>query len=143
MANASLARIHTHIRTHTLVYARTANGRVVPIRFTVPRTRLEYFQDDIYPPTRDSSAVMSASEWLGGAAKPPTLVELMPSDMTPLSRAPVVEKTGPKYRLEEKQEKKSDVTDEVFQRMNAKKGISSREDAELATREGVDESEWD
>lgn len=121
----------------------TANGRVVPIRFTVPRTRMEFFQDDIYPPTRDQTPSASASEWLAGATATPSCVELCPSDMTPLSRAPALEKAAPKYKLEAKKEEKKDVTDEVWSRMNARTGISSREDAEALTRQGVDDSEWD
>jgi hypothetical protein len=58
---------------------------------------------------------------LGGDSVDPPLFDLQPDDMTPLSEAPVIEKQAPKYRLEEKVEKK-EVTDELFTRMNAKTG---------------------
>jgi hypothetical protein len=54
--------------------------------------------------------------WNLGASSGPKLRDLCPSDMTPLSRAPALEVKGPKYQLAEKQEKKKDVTDELFSR---------------------------
>jgi len=48
---------------------------IEPIHFVVPR-KSELFQDDIFPDTPGPDAAMSASEWLGGANKPPVLVSL-------------------------------------------------------------------
>eukprot|EP00019_Armaparvus_languidus_P001439 CAMPEP_0168598580 /NCGR_PEP_ID=MMETSP0420-20121227/11498_1 /TAXON_ID=498008 /ORGANISM="Pessonella sp." /LENGTH=871 /DNA_ID=CAMNT_0008635957 /DNA_START=159 /DNA_END=2774 /DNA_ORIENTATION=+ len=120
----------------------TSTGRVVPIRFFVPRTRVEFFQDDIYPPTRASEPGLTGPQWLSGDNADPPLFDLQPSDMTPLSEAPKIEKKAPKYRLEEKVEKK-ETTEELFHRMNALTGIASIEDKVLQEQEGVDESEWD
>lgn len=43
-------------------------GTVEPISFTVPR-KSTLFQDDVFPPTRDPVAVISASDWAAGGDK--------------------------------------------------------------------------
>jgi len=66
---------------------------VEPIHFSVPRTRMELFQDDLFPPTRDTSvSVMTASEWFGGESKMPATLNLQPSGMQPLSQATIEKK---------------------------------------------------
>jgi hypothetical protein len=64
-----------------------------PIQMTVPRTRTEFFQDDIFPPTRVSEPTYTSEEWLSGAApRDPARVSLQPEGMELLSQAPAVEK---------------------------------------------------
>jgi coronin-7 len=122
----------------------TASGRVVPIRFTVPRTRPEFFQDDIYVPTRSQTPTQTADEFLAGGAATPQFVDLCPPGMTRLSEAPAVEKKGPKYALDKDADKdKGDVTDSLFKRMNARQGIASIEDQRMQQQQGADESDWD
>lgn len=58
---------------------------IEPISFTVPRTRREYFHDDIFPLSRDlERATMTGDEWFNGAEElvPPKSVDLMPQGMT-------------------------------------------------------------
>jgi hypothetical protein len=69
---------------------------------------MEFFQDDLYPPTRDTSVpVLTADEWFGGKSKEPATLNLQPQGnkeliqiefvgMEPLSQAPV-EKKVKKY----------------------------------------------
>ena len=49
----------------------------------VPRTRLEYFQDDLYPPTHVTwESVQTAKEWLEGAGgREQNTVSMRPADM--------------------------------------------------------------
>jgi coronin-1B/1C/6 len=50
-------------------------GFVEVISFTVPR-KSTLFQDDLYPPTKEPVAVMSAEEWLAGKAAKPNKVSM-------------------------------------------------------------------
>ncbi len=51
----------------------------------VPRTRLEYFQDDLYPPTSVMwEPVLNAQEWFDGKQpKDRNTIDLRPADMKP------------------------------------------------------------
>jgi coronin-7 len=70
-----------------------SKDKIIPISWTLPRKRLEFFQDDIFPPTRSVAPVMSLSEWMSGENKEPELVSLQPSGMIELSKAPKQELT--------------------------------------------------
>lgn len=83
----------------------TTNG-VEPIAFKVPRTRSEFFQDDLFPETRAAEPTLSAAEWCGGQNKSPKLVSLKPDDMIPLSQAPK-QKRMSKYNFKEEMAKQS------------------------------------
>eukprot|EP01105_Mastigella_eilhardi_P005142 TRINITY_DN16925_c0_g1_i1.p1 TRINITY_DN16925_c0_g1~~TRINITY_DN16925_c0_g1_i1.p1 ORF type:complete len:936 (-),score=216.98 TRINITY_DN16925_c0_g1_i1:53-2860(-) len=127
------------------------------VSFTVPRTRMEFFQDDIFPPTRSQEpAIKSASEWFGGATKEPLIVSLQPAGLTPLSQAPQEEKAGPKYRLlteEERREQREvtreDVLNGFFGRTQDYKEEETRETLEEKRKKeeadgwAVKEDEWD
>ncbi|KAJ8295074.1 Endoplasmic reticulum vesicle protein 25 [Rhodotorula toruloides] len=59
------------------------------VSFTVPRAKTEYFQDDIFVPTRDvTKPSMTAEEYLSGANKPLEIVDVRPEGMKLLSEAP-------------------------------------------------------
>lgn len=69
--------------------------KVEPIKLCVPRQRKEFFQDDIFPDTRDfSKSLATADQWQDPNHKPaiPT-VSVCPKGMTPLSKAPPPEKS--------------------------------------------------
>ena len=149
------------------------NDGVVPISFIVPRTRPEFFQDDIFPPTLSAtvtndvllmlcikSSVMNFSfllflicikqpatdvaSWLAGTRAKAVLVNLCPADMTALSVAPKVERSKSKYVLRPLDDDQvQDPTEKLFEKMHALKGKASLEDQAMMTREGVDDSEWD
>jgi hypothetical protein len=55
---------------------------------TVPRTRQEFFQDDIFTLTRSLKPTFSSDEWLSGATRDPPLESLRPEGMPLLSEAP-------------------------------------------------------
>jgi hypothetical protein len=50
-------------------------GFIEVIGFTVPR-KSTLFQEDIYPPTKEPVAVLTADEWLAGQTKPPQMMSL-------------------------------------------------------------------
>lgn len=68
-----------------------------PIQCTVPRTRQEFFQDDIYTATRTLTPTYVSDEWLAGATRNPTLESIKPADMGLLSEAPALEKKAPAF----------------------------------------------
>lgn len=80
---------------------------VIPISFTVPRTKKEFFQDDIFPLSWDEKAVMTSDEWFGGQAKKRRMVSLKPEGMELLSNAPAVERVA-KYKFDPNSPKKSE-----------------------------------
>jgi len=61
---------------------------VVPISFTVPRKRLEYFQDDIFVHTRTPEPWATAEQFFKGEAKEARYVSMQPAGMLELSKAP-------------------------------------------------------
>lgn len=56
-------------------YKLQPKGTIEVISFTVPR-KATVFQEDIFPPTREFSALTTAEEWLGGVDKQPSMVSL-------------------------------------------------------------------
>ncbi|GAA5985798.1 hypothetical protein JCM5350_005287 [Sporobolomyces pararoseus] len=68
---------------------RLTPGTVEAVSFTVPRMKTEFFQDDIFIPTRNrEKASMTAEEWIEGKNTPLEVVDLQPTGMKPLSQAP-------------------------------------------------------
>jgi hypothetical protein len=122
----------------------TTDG-IAPISVIVPRNRPEFFQDDIFPPTRAPQASATCEQWWTGAVKlTPKLVSLKPADMTPLGDAPKVERAPSKYKLKSSDdEAEEDVTEALFVKMNRLAGAKSKEDVAMQNREGVSEAEWD
>jgi len=79
---------------------------VEPITFTVPRNRLEFFQDDLFPPTtRYGEPSMTSSQWLSGAKTEPALISLQPPGMQPLTDAPKIVREK-KYKFDPTKQKK-------------------------------------
>lgn len=68
---------------------RLTTTTIEPMSFSVPRTRMEFFQDDLFPPALKTwSPVMTSLEWFSGVNKPLDRQDLRPPDMLPLSEAP-------------------------------------------------------
>ncbi|XP_054714139.1 coronin-7-like [Uloborus diversus] len=70
---------------------------IEPMSFHVPRLRSEFFQDDLFPPTRKTWVPsQTSSEWFSGINRPAEVISLKPDDMTLLSDAPPPVKATPK-----------------------------------------------
>jgi hypothetical protein len=78
-------------------YLRLTPNSLVPLQAKVPRTRAEFFQDDLYPPARRMEPALTAAEWFDGKNSDPELQSLQPAGMTALSEAPVVAPKLNKY----------------------------------------------
>jgi coronin-7 len=116
---------------------------IEPITFSVPRTKKEFFQDDIYSLTLSAEPSNDASTWISGTDKTPLEISLQPTGMPKLSEAPkqVVERR----RIVVQDDSHMDL-DKVKERMLGSLGaLANIEDAPIPgdDKEGVDESEWD
>ncbi|XP_062610316.1 coronin-7-like [Saccostrea cucullata] len=124
---------------------RLTQTTVEPVSFTVPRVRLEFFQDDLFPDTRVTwEPTMTSKEWLAGSNQQPRSISLKPKDMTPLSLAPKETHKVKKFDSYNPETYKTDEQkkEELLSAMTNK--LSKQEDPlpqDLA--EGVDEDEWD
>eukprot|EP00211_Chloroparvula_japonica_P005148 CAMPEP_0119131958 /NCGR_PEP_ID=MMETSP1310-20130426/11011_1 /TAXON_ID=464262 /ORGANISM="Genus nov. species nov., Strain RCC2339" /LENGTH=899 /DNA_ID=CAMNT_0007122561 /DNA_START=122 /DNA_END=2821 /DNA_ORIENTATION=+ len=123
---------------------------VLPVSFTVPRTKKDFFQDDIFSDGWDGQAVMAADEWYNGAAKPRNTVSRCPAGMKPVSQAPKEQKVA-KYRFDPNAPKKEDgnYLNSYFDKMVSFKNEGA-ETAEINEKKRVDqfnvaedEMEWD
>ncbi|XP_051487868.1 coronin-7 isoform X2 [Apus apus] len=124
---------------------RLGQSTLEPVAFCVPRVKKEYFQDDIYPPTRVWwEPALGGSAWLAGQDGQQLRASLQPADMTPVSEAP---KEAPARKfvpaavyLEEKSDEQK--KEELLSAMVARLG--NRDDPlPQDSFEGVDEDEWD
>ena len=116
---------------------------VEPITFSVPRTKKEFFQDDIYTPTLSADPSTDAASWFVGKDVQPKEVSLQPQGMQKLSEAP--QKVVEKRRVVVQDDSHMDI-DKVKERMLGSLGaLANMEDAPIPgdEKEGVDESEWD
>ncbi|RLV71539.1 hypothetical protein DV515_00017345 [Chloebia gouldiae] len=124
---------------------RLGQSTLEPVAFHVPRVKKEYFQDDLYPPTRVWwEPALAAGAWLGGQDGQQRRASLRPADMVPVSEAP---KEAPARKfvpasvyLEEKTDEQK--KEELLSAMVARLG--NRDDPlPQDSFEGVDEDEWD
>ncbi|KAM5152135.1 coronin-7-like [Mantella aurantiaca] len=124
---------------------RLCTNSLEPVAFRVPRVKKEFFQDDVFPPTRVTwEPALSAAQWLSGKDKQQHRINQCPADMTPVSQAPKdvpSKKFVPSsvYLQEKSDEQKKE---ELLSAMVAKLG--NRDDPlPQDAFEGVDEDEWD
>lgn len=125
---------------------------------------MEYFQDDIFIPTRDiETPVLSAQEWFEGMDKTAHLIDLRPSDMTPrtsledeaneVSSAPVDKKAALKKgdgssfaRVMSEKERESMAMEEMFSKAK-KLDVSDEEIEGIPKRGNTDggfaDEDWD
>ncbi|GAM23974.1 hypothetical protein SAMD00019534_071490 [Acytostelium subglobosum LB1] len=128
-------------------FFKVSDTTVEPLQFTVPRNRLEFFQDDIYTPTRVNTPTMTAEQWFGGASEEPQRVSLCPSDMTPLSTAPAVVKKDLSSKFAEVVVDDTPSRNQVINMFLDR--VVSQRDVEEPTKKQEDESpcvsdsEWD
>jgi len=126
-------------------FLKLAPEYVESLSFKVPRTRMELFQDDIFPPTKKVEATLNAEEWFGGKNKDPVTISLRPSDMKTLSEAPVEQKVQ-KYSTQEELEKDTrDIKDKVLGSYYTKMGTMKEEQNQPLKQdlmEGANDEEW-
>lgn len=131
---------------------------IVAQTWSVPRKRLEFFQDDIIHPIVSNKAVMSADDWFGGKSPEgaePVLVDRCPAGMELLSDAPEEELTVRQQRYQ-KQLIKQDKEEDKAEFMGGKTDAQVRDhfrnlgetlpsdkwDASANVANEVDDDEW-
>lgn len=124
---------------------RLCSNSVEPVAFRVPRVKKEFFQEDVFPPSRVTwEPALTAEEWLSGKDKQQRNINLCPGGMIPVSQAPKEAPTkkfvpSSVYLQEKTDEQKKE---ELLNAMVAKLG--NRDDPlPQDAFEGVDEDEWD
>eukprot|EP00795_Rhopilema_esculentum_P000897 gene898-10652_t len=116
------------------------------VSFTIPRVKKNFFQDDVFPPTRVKwQPSMSVDEWMGGANTPQERLDLRPSDMEPLHAAPKTESKSSKFSSSQRTvEAKSvkDKKDDLMTQMGGKFEDLADKPLEQDAMEGVEDHEW-
>ncbi|XP_040173085.1 coronin-7 isoform X3 [Anopheles arabiensis] len=131
---------------------RLTNGTVEPLSFTVPRLKVELFQDDLFPPTRVLwQPTLTAAEWFAGRDVAPARISMKPDGMDTLSSIQPTVTTTPS--------KKSDtvlmtqgihkpfakapehVQEQIKNAVSARMSVNKK--LEQDSMEGVDEKEWE
>ncbi|CAI8046122.1 Coronin-7 [Geodia barretti] len=123
---------------------RLCKATVEPIFFKVPRTRTEYFQDDVYPETRVTwEAALTSQEWLSGEDGVQSSLSLRPHDMEPLSEAPKAAPAPKKYQsynpdFKTDEEKKEELMSAMIEKM----GDQDEDPLPQEAMDGCDSDEW-
>ncbi|CAJ0957485.1 unnamed protein product [Ranitomeya imitator] len=91
---------------------RLCYSSVEPVAFRVPRVKKEFFQDDVFPPSRVTwEPALTAEEWLSGKDKQQPSISLCPQGMIPGNMNGVVEN----YNLSPPQKKDKPLYDYLSQ----------------------------
>jgi len=123
----------------------TNDNSVQPHRLFVPRTRKDYFQDDIFPPSqcRAEEPTLTADEYFQGETREPKRVDLNPG--LPLySTAPKIVRKMKKYK-EIKEEDPSQIEENTLSSVYTKMMERKDEEEKVLAHElkqGVDSDEW-
>jgi len=115
------------------------------ISITVPRTRKDLFQDDIYCDTRSGVSALSAADWFAGKNAKPKLVSLRPQGMKKLSDEPKQERMVKKFNPDDVQMDADDLKEAVISRFYGQMMGFKEEDKQVLTqdaKQGADEDEW-
>lgn len=115
------------------------------ISFTIPRAKMDFFQDDIFPPTIDQmQAVLSMDDWQSGADATLRYIDLRPGSMPLLSEAPppaprIKQQVAAKKLTEEQQQQQ--YLDDLFKSKQAEVD-SDEDDLRVKKRDNIDEDDW-
>ena len=128
---------------------RVTDNNIEPVSFTVPRVRTNFFQDDLFPPTRVLwEPAMGAVGWFGGAEKEARRISLRPEGMLNLSGTQVADNNGssrPSSVRTATGEPKKDVKEQAADLENAVSDFIGKEVSEKLEQdkfEGVEDKEW-
>lgn len=136
----------TTVNVKEVEIARTyklTQNTIEPITFTVPRTKKELFQDDIYTPTLSSEPSNDAATWFSGTDKAPKEISLQPAGMMKLSDEP--KKVIEKRRVVVQDDSYMDLDKVKARMLGSLSTLADIDDQPIPgdEKEGVDESEWD
>ncbi|XP_022787917.1 coronin-7-like [Stylophora pistillata] len=117
------------------------------ITFQVPRVKMEYFQDDLFPDTRVWwEPSVTSDQWFAGEDKTQKTMSVRPDGMKPLSeapkQAPIARKYDSRHELEEVKSVEQQ-KEELLNSMVDKLGNFDDDPLPQDLQEGVDDDEWD
>ncbi|XP_033742691.1 coronin-7-like isoform X2 [Pecten maximus] len=124
---------------------RLTSTSVEPVSFTVPRVKMEYFQDDLFPDTRVTwEPTMTSEEWLSGLNNQARTISIQPKGMKKLSEAPVETPKTSKYDSYSPDTYKTDEQkkEELLSAMTNKLSVQG-DPLPQDLAEGVDSDEWE
>lgn len=117
------------------------------LSFQVPRVKMEYFQDDLFPDTRVWwEPALTSDQWFAGKNGAQKRLSLRPADMKPLSEAPKAAPIARKYdsrhelvEVKTTEQQKEELLNSMVEKLR------NFDDAPLPQdlQEGVDDDEWD
>ncbi|KXJ24176.1 Coronin-7 [Exaiptasia diaphana] len=117
------------------------------IQFRVPRVKMEYFQDDLYPDTKIKwEPALSSKEWFSGKNNQLKTMSLKPANMESLTDIPKEAPSTKKYdSTRELQDYKSDEQKKemLVTAMVEKLGNFDEDPLPQDLMEGVEDDEWD
>uniref|UniRef100_A0A182KAP6 Coronin n=1 Tax=Anopheles christyi TaxID=43041 RepID=A0A182KAP6_9DIPT len=131
---------------------RLTNSTVEPLSFTVPRLKMELFQDDLFPPTKVLwQPTLDAGEWFAGRDVTPTRLSMKPEGMDTLSSIQPTVTTTPSKKSDailmpqgiQKPFSKAPehVQEQIKNAVSARMSVNKQ--LEQDSMEGVDEKEWE
>lgn len=154
-----LSKFAVNVRRAEILRAlKLTKDSVQPVSHTIPRKRVQFFQDDLYPPTRANVPLFTIDEYFTDSiknGKKPELVSLQPMNMIPLSSAPPEEMTDRQKRYSEQISRSAvpeakgvlgtqDQVSSHFRALASTASGANRWDAKVDNSQvDVDESEWD
>eukprot|EP01087_Luapelamoeba_hula_P012555 TRINITY_DN3504_c1_g1_i2.p1 TRINITY_DN3504_c1_g1~~TRINITY_DN3504_c1_g1_i2.p1 ORF type:complete len:959 (+),score=181.75 TRINITY_DN3504_c1_g1_i2:34-2910(+) len=142
---AQLPKSSCNVRNVELAqYIKLSGSTVERLAIKVPRTKQEFFQDDIYPPTRVDHSVLSASDWFAGRNEKPKYVSLQPAGMEKLSDAPKQVRQVRKFESIKADVDAADMQKQVVDKFHDKMQSYKEAGEPLVQdlQQGADEDEW-
>ncbi|GAA5963348.1 hypothetical protein JCM8115_000985 [Rhodotorula mucilaginosa] len=147
---AFMPKAHVDVKAVEIVRAlRLTQKEVEVVSFTIPRAKVDFFQNDIFVPTRNvEKPMLGAAEWINGKNANLEMLNLRPDGMKLLSEAPApVKNVSTRSKIKQDgmtdSQREQAQLDTLFD--NAKAGAASDEDEEDPVRSKhaiVDDDDW-
>lgn len=138
-----------------VTYRLSRTNEIHRVSWRVERKRKEFFQDDVFPATRDvEQPLFTAQEWIQGSssssfdAAKVLYLDLQPAGMTPLSQAPAAEVRssdlgkGPTKRMLSAKEKEEELMSNVFSKAKEGGEEDEVEDTAARRRAPTNDDDW-
>ncbi|KAI9280147.1 hypothetical protein BC943DRAFT_311248 [Umbelopsis sp. AD052] len=150
---AFLPKKHCNVKAIEIAkfYRLTATS-IETVGIKVPRARPEFFQDDIFCPTKDvESPAQSADSWFAGETKASQYIKLQPDGSVALSEAPALPQTNAKkkFAIGKREASDDEKRKDLMQKMFASaKGVDEQAERDKAPvvedeEKEVADDEWD
>ncbi|GAA5861637.1 hypothetical protein JCM3774_002654 [Rhodotorula dairenensis] len=148
---AFLPKAHVDVKAVEIVRAlRLTQKEVEIVSFTIPRAKIDFYQNDVFVPTRNvEKPMLSAADWVRGKNATLEWLDLRPDGMKLLSDAPApVKNVSTRSKIKQDgmtdSEREQAHLDELFH--NAKAGAGSDEEEEeeepVRSKHAIVDDDW-